>query len=40
MNDHFVCADCDTVCAVEFRYEGSPLCIDCASTEHFSIGGN
>lgn len=38
MTDHFMCADCDTVCDNNFRWKESAICIDCASSEYFSIG--
>jgi hypothetical protein len=39
MTDHFVCADCDTVCATEYRYEDSAICLDCTTHEYFTIDG-
>jgi len=40
MSDHFMCADCDTVCASEFKWKESAICIDCASVDRLSIGGD
>lgn len=39
MTDHFVCADCDTVCATEYRYEDTAICLDCTTHEYFTMDG-
>lgn len=39
MTDHFVCADCDTICSSDYRYEATAICLDCTTHEYFTIDG-